>query len=587
MRTRESKNKGQRDGRPTEAPITADERFSSVHNDPRFSFPRKKEQKLVVDDRFNGLLQDEDFKQKSIVDRYGRSLKSNRSEKELQRLYHLDKESSEGSESQPESLLVDAARGEGSVSSTDSEDADEDLEENWEQSATAETERIPIGDFTRRFAVVNLDWDHLKASDLYLTLSSFQPTSGKLQSVKIYLSDFGRQKMALEQIAGPPKDLFKTQDEEAENQIIQTDDGQLLDMSKLRQYQLGRLRYYYAIVDCDSIETAKRIYEECDGAEYEASGNFFDIRFVPNDVSFDDKPTDECHTMPVMHEPNAFTTEALQHSKVKLTWDDDDHSRHKHVQKAFSKKDIENMDFKAYLASSESEEDNEPIREKYKSLLKKVHEPRDVDEEEPMQITFEPALANREASGKATSAQYPEQETSIHKYQRKERERRERNRAQRQLSEKQNEEPDHGFHDDFFADTRPTSQLKRGPKKGRKHPDETNESENPEKATNEELKLLMMDEDGTDPNLHHFDLRQIQRAEKARGKKSKHQRKRLVDEIQDSFQVDVSDPRFASLYDEHEFAIDPTNPHYKKTETMEKLLSEKRRRRNKETEGLL
>ncbi|KAK9761342.1 pre-rRNA-processing protein esf1, partial [Basidiobolus ranarum] len=46
----------------------------------------------------------------------------------------------------------------------------------------------------------------------------------------------------------------------------------------------------------------------------------------------------------------------------------------------------------------------------------------------------------------------------------------------------------------------------------------------------------------------------------------------------DEFEINVSDPRFTALHESHHFAIDPTNPQFKKTKSMSKLLEERQRR---------
>ena len=80
--------------------------------------------------------------------------------------------------------------------------------------------------------------------------------------------------MKEEEVLGP-KELVEmkieagtsTEDKD-ENNDEEVDD---YHREKLRQYQINRLKYYYAVVECDSAETANKIYEECDGQEFESS----------------------------------------------------------------------------------------------------------------------------------------------------------------------------------------------------------------------------------------------------------------------------------------------------------------------------
>ena len=84
----------------------------------------------------------------------------------------------------------------------------------------------------------------------------------------------------------------------------------------------------------------------------------------------------------------------LQHSSVKLTWDDDDPDRVRTIRQNFTKKDVDDIDFKAYIASSseESDEDVEETRQKYKNLLNEI-ENDNVEEDQEMEITFTPGLS--------------------------------------------------------------------------------------------------------------------------------------------------------------------------------------------------
>lgn len=70
------------------------------------------------------------------------------------------------------------------------------------------------------------------------------------------------------------------QDDEASSS---DDSGNEVDQRRLQLYERSRLRYYYAVVECQDVRTAAHLYAECDGIEFLRSACKLDMRFVPDE----------------------------------------------------------------------------------------------------------------------------------------------------------------------------------------------------------------------------------------------------------------------------------------------------------------
>jgi len=612
--------------------VTTDPRFARVFSDPRFLRPKKNKTKLNIDKRFSQMLENDDFNVVGKVDKYGRKIKNSKSD--IKRYYKIeDKESDDENEIENASDIEDELENvteievkknqkkeKGKVEEDEEDEEDESEEESDESEidyargegvlySSSEDDwsdidneapdvdifgDVPTGDQTRRFAVVNLDWDKIRAIDLFKLFDSFKPANGTIQSVKIYKSEFGKERLEKESREGPPAAIFGGKLEEddddeitAEN-LVKEDNGEEFDNEELRKYQLERLKYYYAVVECDSIDTAVEIYNNCDGVEIEKSSNILDLRFIPDEETFDDEPVNVAFESPVVYEPNEFSTEALRHSKVKLTWDDDDPDRLKVTRRKFTKEDLKNMDFQAYIASDEEDsEDDEEARERYKKLLLGNSDDEDNENNnQEMEITFAPGLsqAAQDILDKKKEKETLENETVFDTYLRKQREKK---KAKREMKKNKNKHEDEDesdndklisdnemdeidMDDPFFAEAereleeseefkKETQEIKKNKNKKNRLSKEEREAKRKNK---EELQLLMMDNSESVKKANEFDMKDVLKREKLQGKKKlKGKQKRLQKELaEDNFELNINDPRFSSVLTDYQFAIDPTMP---------------------------
>lgn len=592
-----------------------DPRFSKVFSDPRFRTVRKKDLKVQLDDRFNKKDLKKDFtllKSRAKVDKYGRKIKENNDIVDNLDKYYNDQEDGDDDESvESENSADDSGKSANDISepSSDSDDQnseeeigsrkeddddgdeeesgatqldedplaiarglignDSDLdttsdeesdEEDEEVEASVESEdekeKIPEQEPTNRIAVVNLDWDHLKSSDLFATFNSFLPKDGAIQSVTIYKSQYGKERLADEEINGPPKEIFKPlkEDNESDDDDGDSDDDDLdvakaskklieenngeesFDSTALRKYQLQRLRYYYAIVEFNTTASAIEIYKACDGTEFESSGNFFDLRYVPNEMEFDDTDIrDSCTKLTTNYQPIEFSTDSLRNSKPKLTWDETPIERVQILTKSFKQGELDDLDLKNYLASdSEDEQVEDSSINKYKQLVgnlsskKSDSENGEDDEGEDdvdMEITFTPGASITEKAKKE------EELSAIEKLRAKEKERRKARKQKIKELKKQSQQ-----------------------KKSRRNNEDTDE--------NKEANELVMDHIGSEAaELDHFNMKDVEKLEKLKNKKNKHKNKRqreqereleerLANHGNEKLEIDE---RFSEMLDNHAF----------------------------------
>lgn len=639
-----------------------DERFSRVQRDPRFWEMPEKQHKVKIDQRFQSMFHDQRFKVKYTVDKRGRPVNHTTAE-DLKRFYQLsddeedrkgkvksvkEEESGEDEEEDDEGLSVsadededsagsesdsdsgpDLARGKGNVETSSDEDEEEDeveaalrreeeeIEHDWGDLCkdAPRTEQV-----SRRLAVCNMDWDRIKAKDLLALFQSFSPKGGAILSVKILLSDFGRERVQQETSQGP-KELRALPDDSEDD----TEEEKVY-REKLRDYQFKRLKYYFAVVECDSSDTAAQIYSECDGFEYESSCSVLDLRFIPDDMTFEDEPKDVASDVNLSsYTPKLFTSAASSTSKVQLTWDETDHERVTALNRNFNKDELLNMDFKAYLASSsDEEEDEEDARNtakenpttaggdeeeeelrrksnkrseeqlrKYRELLKGIQEKekqQKQDRDMEMEITWVPGLKeNAEQLLKKrleTKEPLTPWEQFLQKKKEKKKQKTRKQGAEADLSDEDDDVPsDVDLSDPFFSEELSTADLKKKPKRKKKEEERTEEEEEERQRQKAQMELLM--EDDADEARHkHFDFDRIVEQQNLSKNKRKRLKKSGLQPQEDHFQVDVADPRFQAVYTSSLFNLDPTHPNFKRTKGTESLLQEKQRRRQDTEESL-
>lgn len=599
-----------------------DERFAGARTDPRFRPMRRREAKVALDPRFEGMLTDPMFaSSEAPVDKRGRRRKKSARENPMLH-YYLNQEEGDEKENgkkEKEKLVREEdeedddgeqeeedEQDEEESSSSDDDSEEEDDEDDGQYSVgsdiahylMARHDDTPMTDKeTHRLAVVNMDWDHIKAVDLYMVMTSCVPKGGRVISVSIYPSEFGLECMNIETTQGPSAligaDEDKDEDDgsdggEDDNDDDEDDDSDDVDgeedsdpdsetdNNRLRAYELNKLRYYYAVVVCDSSATANHLYTTLDGTEFLKTANVFDLQFIPDSREFKHAACDVAKEAPPNYKEPDFETRALQHSKVKPTWDDDEPDRKKVLRQKFNEDKLDDLDI--FLASDDSasdddveDSDDESLpngvakrkltnKERLALLLGGDKSDEDHNDDQDMEVTFNTEL--EDLSKRILERKSTEKKTVWEMHQEKMKEKRKARKRSSKDDDDSSDEDSADENDDFFEDEKSDEEVKpikkqkvKAKGKGKdKLPEEHFEPE----ATKEELELLVAADQDAANGAKGYNIKRKSK----KGKKGK-------DSVEDKLpEIDLSkDPRFSPMFTSHLYALDPTDPQYKRSAT--------------------
>ncbi|KAJ8556695.1 hypothetical protein ON010_g9270 [Phytophthora cinnamomi] len=389
------------------------------------------------------------------------------------------------------------------------------------------------------------------------------------------------------------------------------------DREKLRKYELQKLRYYYAVVTCDSVKTASTIFDQCDQLEYETSSNVLDLRYVPDDTTFANTPKESCDSVPDRYKPAIFATLALQQTDVKLTWEEDDEQRLELLTRPADWKDAHDDDFKAYLASdvsdaSEAEDDSDDsdadedaegetdaaapdskkkvkkeakikkLRNRYRSMLLGSDAEDEDDDNVPegglgassdeeeggegdMEMSFTPGAGDVLKAKKQRELE--ENETPFERYTREKKQEKNRKLHEKRARQKQLEREQREVLKKKGRGAKEANLLREAIAGGGDSSDGGNSD--------------------SDQDERNYDMKKIAKQEKVKslkGKRRAKEMKKLAKQkagggLQEGFEFDAADPRFGALYAKgSHFQLDPTDPKFKKTEATQAIFKERRQR---------
>jgi len=595
--------------------------------DPRFKKAPKHVRKVEVDGRFAHMFKDKDFVEAPKVDSRGQRVKGNAARNKLREFYELADESEPTKDKkggkapikkkaskaiEPEEVEEDANEDEDNDAQQD-EDVDADAEENDDETDDEDEESedgddaeeevdttawegagadVPRGDASKKLVLMGCDWDRVSATDLLVMMRTYLKSKGRrsegsVDKVSVYPSDYGLEQMAQENKSGPSGAIFDSVASKPQPAVEDENEdvANSAQVEALRRYQMQRTKYYYAVAECDSVQTASWLYDQLDSME--ADGiclGTLDLRFVPDDLEFPHEPDNFATEVPKRYQaPDMAEKGTLGHTKVQCTWDDAPIKRKRDLmRKRFTPEEMRESDLQAYMAST-SEEENESGAETLRSLVRpeggddddffnEAERDKFLDGDSDEEVDDE-TMGNKEATFSATAIQLEDQLTEKIK--------KDGQAGRKVHTLTAGEDEPKSVWDKFLQKRKEKRKERRqqaksereARKKGGNAEEEAEDDDEEDEANEKELELLTID--GQEGGERGFNLRGKKRGD---GGKARVKANKAGD---GEFKVDVNDPRISSVFNSADFEIDPTNPEYRGSDGMKAVLKKKRAKKTK------
>lgn len=323
--------------------------------------------------------------------------------------------------------------------------------------------------------------------------------------------------------------------------------------------------------------------------------------------------------------------------QVELTWDENDVDRIELNEKVNTGKlnEIPDAELRKFVAYSSDEEDgsedalseadhsdSEPdakqeasttkrsrkkddVIAKYKNLLNDISKKEEAKKKNKIEMEFSWGINTKETASKSDNDEKTLNDTELNPFEKLIEKKREKKRARkekvRQLKKQQNHSGESESEDDlpdgidlndpYFAEEFANGEF--APVKSKKSKAKKTHARNDDENGSIEQKDLELLLDDDDDHKAHFSLKKIQERENE-SKTSKKHRKKLKQNksnddkksMDDDFQINTTDNRFAAIYSSHLFNIDPTDSHYRKTKAMDTLIQEKLKRKRNDGDAI-